>query len=483
MKSRFIAAAGALAATITTFDGTPVQAQWAPKDPPSEYVVNAGPNAVKSRTDYQTICATAAELDCLESVEAFINGTWVRATPTGRAGADRNGVLRGTEFKIPGLVNEDGKDLVEVEHFLNYTGNVFHSVNMFASRFDGFTVPWESGRLDCASKTDGKCVREGHLQADVKYRVITRSSWVLPTHIGTKLTQHKVVVEKLSVSGATRVSVEGIPLYSMGIVDDSDLTKEDGRGAWGNIMFGFSVSDGRFYPIKKDCVEKPTLVIVDNAGALSLPKFVNNQLDLRLNAPHFRPDGKTEHIGVYDATIPLETATCLWGTSIKSASQLTVEVIESTSGVTRTAITNVNVDQGNLTIKASGFTFSSPTVRVKLASPAATTTTEPATTTTVVTTTTAVPTTATATAPARPTGVTTKIASRRLTVSFRATSGVTYTVRATKGSATKRATCRKSGSTQICTTSSLSKGTWKVTVTPTRAGVAGTAWTKSVTVR
>lgn len=482
VKLRFLTTAGALGAAITVSVAAPVQAQWAPKDPPTQYVIGAGPNAKRSWNPYAAVCATAAELDCLESVEAYIKGSWVKGTATGRTGNEPNGSIGSNEFKIPGLVNEDGKDLVEVQNGINYTGNVFHQVNVFASSRDFFKMPWESGRTDCIDmiKVNGKCMREGHLQRGVKFRVVTRSSWVLPTHISTKLSEQKTTVEKLDVSGATRVTIEGIPTYFMGVSDDAELTKSDGRGSWGILQFSSTVSDGRFYPIKKDCIEKPTMTIADNAYGHAVPSFTNNQLDLKLEAPHFQPDGKTEHVGVYDAIIPLETATCLWGTSIRSASQLTVEVIEGTGGVTRTATTSVNVSGDNLTIKASGFTFSSPTVRVKLTNPTTTTTTSTSTT---ATTTTAVPTTATATAPARPTGVTTKVASRRLTVSFRATSGVTYTVRATKGSATKRATCRKSGSMQICTTSSLAKGTWKVTVTPTRAGVAGTAWTKSVTVR
>lgn len=469
---RIIAVTLAALAASTVWAPLPASAAWSPKDPPPQYVIGAGPNAQRSWTPYGAVCATASDLDCLESVEAYINGTWVKGTTTGRTGADASGAFGSNEFRISGLVNEDGKDLVEVQNGINYTGNVFHQVNVFASTLDKFKVPWESGRTDCTYKTDGKCMREGNLQSGVKIRVVTRSSWVLPTHISTKLTEQKVTAEKLSVSGATKITAEGIPMYYMGVSDDAELTKADGRGSWGILQFGFTVSDGRFYPIKKDCIEKPTMSIADNAYGHSVPSFANNQLDLKLNAPHFRPDGKTEHVGAYDATIPLETATCLWGTTIKSASQLTVEVIEGTGGVVRTATTSVNVTSESILIKASGFTFSSPTVRVKLSPEAAATTT-----------TTVSSNAAATTRPSRPTGVTTKVTSRRLTVTFKTLTGVSYAVRATKGSTSKRATCTRSGSSSTCAVSSLARGTWKVTVTPSRDGVTGTAWTKSVAVR
>ena len=45
-------------------------ADWAPKDPPSIYVIGAGSNAVR-RTDFlNDACTTDAQLDCVESVAA-----------------------------------------------------------------------------------------------------------------------------------------------------------------------------------------------------------------------------------------------------------------------------------------------------------------------------------------------------------------------------------------------------------------------------
>ena len=59
-------------------------------------------------------------------------------------------------------------------------------------------------------------------------------------------------------------------------------------------------------------------------------------------------------------------ASCLWGENLNSKSQFTAEVIEDTKGVKKAATTVVSVNSTNLKISAYGFTFSSPTVRVKL---------------------------------------------------------------------------------------------------------------------
>jgi hypothetical protein len=100
---------------------------------------------------------------------------------------------------------------------------------------------------------------------------------------------------------------------------------------------------------------------------MSIPSFANGQLDLKVQSPHFRPDGKTVHNGLYEAVVPLVTAECLWGKTITSGDQLKIEVFETASGKTKTASSSIVISGESLLIRASGFTYSTPTIRVKLA--------------------------------------------------------------------------------------------------------------------
>ena len=75
---------------------------WVPVEPtPGQPQLFVGP------------CQTASDVDCIESIGAFINGAWVDGVVTGRTAPTATGGVCCHEWQIPGLVNEDGFDRVE----------------------------------------------------------------------------------------------------------------------------------------------------------------------------------------------------------------------------------------------------------------------------------------------------------------------------------------------------------------------------------
>jgi hypothetical protein len=444
----------ALVATVIPLQGTAatvVSTSWVPKDPPSIYDPTAGPNAIRSVENQNDICSTDTQLDCLEKVEAFIGGTWVAGTLTGQLGLGGT-----TEWKIPGLVNEDGKDLVEVSNSINYTGNIFHQVDVFSTSIDGFRRPWESGLkvAGCALAAD-QCVRYGNLQADIPFRVSYRSSWVLPTALSAKLTNAKVTVEKLAESGASRVTVEGIPLLGMGIdaKDESVLTDPNGKGLWLSRNFSVSMIDGRFFPMKKECIDKPTLTVADNAWNHSIPTFENNRLELKIQSPHLRPDGEV-HRGIYEAFIPLESAQCLWGNTIALDSQFEVSVIDPNTGNPKPSQPSVTATASGFTIEVQNFTYSTPIIRV-----------------------------APLPRPKRPSRVSVSSSRKSISTSFARVAGTKYAATATKGTVTKKLKCSSTKTRVTCSVKKLKKGTWTLSIVPTKNQVKGIAYTKRVRVK
>jgi hypothetical protein len=185
-----------------------------------------------------------------------------------------------------------------------------------------------------------------------------------------------------------------------------------------------------------------------------LPKFTNGKLDLQIVAPHFRSDGTTEHIGYYEAFVPMETAKCLWGETVSVDSKFEVQVIESESA-TKTATTSVDVSAAGVKILASGFTFSSPTVRVTYTAP---TTTTPA-----------------PVGPAKPKGVKVSRGPKGTAIGFTRVKGVSYKVVASNGKKRKTLKCALTKTKVSCPSTGLGKGTWTVTITPRQGGVAGTS--------
>lgn len=429
---------------------------WVPRDPPSIYDLNAGPNATSRRDPQLEICTTDTQLDCLESVEASINNIWVTGTFTGRMGYAARGAFGTTEWKIPGLYNEDGKDLVEVRNEIQYNGNIVHSIDIFGTSLDDFRPAWESGRTtsDCALMND-VCVRYGNLQADIPFRVTYRSSWVLPTALSSKLANTELTVEKLSQSGATRVTIAGTPLEYVGVADDLDVTSPDGEGAWISREFTAGMIDGRFYQrLKRDCIEKSTFTVSNNAYGYALPEFRDGKLDLMVQAPHFRPRRQEKHMGIYEAVIPLETAQCLWGSTISEDSVFAVDVVSPETGLSKLATPSFAFTSTGFLISARDFTYSTPTIRV---SPLP--------------------------RPKKPGRVSLSAGRGTLSATFTAVKGTKYSATATKGTVTKKLKCKTAKKKVTCSVKKLKKGTWRVSIVATKNQIKSIPYTKQTRVK
>jgi hypothetical protein len=107
-------------------------------------------------------------------------------------------------------------------------------------------------------------------------------------------------------------------------------------------------------------------LVTTNAMAYegSAPKFADGQLSYSVGGLHYLPDGKTLVEGTYDLAIRSDAARCLYGFSSAPISA-TVSVVGE-NGDSKVATTTVKENDGWLHLAAYGFTFSSPTIAVKL---------------------------------------------------------------------------------------------------------------------
>jgi hypothetical protein len=95
------------------------------------------------------------------------------------------------------------------------------------------------------------------------------------------------------------------------------------------------------------------------------PEFnqYDQSLDYKVAAPHFLPNGEVFQ-GTYTLNIKSDVARCLYG--FNSAPISAKVSIVSTAGNTTVATTTLNEKNGWITLTANGFTFSDPTIKVKL---------------------------------------------------------------------------------------------------------------------
>ena len=99
------------------------------------------------------------------------------------------------------------------------------------------------------------------------------------------------------------------------------------------------------------------------------PVFKDNTLDYKVASTHFEPDGTTVFKGSYELIMSSAVARCIY--KFSSAPISATVSITSENGEANAATTVINEKNGWLKLGAYGFTFSSPTVRVKLTQEAA----------------------------------------------------------------------------------------------------------------
>lgn len=94
------------------------------------------------------------------------------------------------------------------------------------------------------------------------------------------------------------------------------------------------------------------------------PGFQQSTLAYRVVGPHFMPDGITEVRGTYDLVMRSEVARCLYGFTNAPISA-TISITSGGSEAT-VATTKISEENGWLKLGAYNFTFSAPTLKVKL---------------------------------------------------------------------------------------------------------------------
>jgi hypothetical protein len=99
--------------------------------------------------------------------------------------------------------------------------------------------------------------------------------------------------------------------------------------------------------------------------AAGTPSFNGDtqSLDYKVMAPHLTSKGEVFK-GTYDLRIKSDIARCIYGFS-KAPIQASVSIL-SEDGTTQTATYTVNERDGWLSLSANGFTYSAPTIQVKL---------------------------------------------------------------------------------------------------------------------
>ena len=115
-----------------------------------------------------------------------------------------------------------------------------------------------------------------------------------------------------------------------------------------------------------DLNELTGIVSTNSSQYLAGPPTFNkatDELEYKVAGPHLLPNGELSR-GTYDLTLKSDFAKCLYGIT-GTAIKATISIV-SENGQSINAVTTIGEKNGWLYLSAKGFTYSSPTIKVKL---------------------------------------------------------------------------------------------------------------------
>lgn len=338
--------------------------------------------------------------------------------------------------------------------------------------------------------------RVASLPADMRVKVTVRLGELNPAvtmGVGTDMSVVRTVDGTVQV-----MSFEGNPVAvaQQNSSADCDSTTSVAVAKPNQLYAIVAFKNGRD-PYGVDGLSGDMFVTSNGVCKLTTPVWNSStmSMDFTAAAPHFAPDGTTVNTGFYRAVIPAADADLLFGlksldavatttttilgstttvpastTTVKSAAvrttgfisankSLTVEV-KDTGGAQVTASRNVSFDGTRFVVSATGFTYSTKTIRMSMGTPP--------------------------NAPKKLAKITTSRLKNKIALKFTKSSDDTtyqaYIASAKVKNAKKvLLSCKTSGKIVTCTSKPLTSGGWNVTVTPVRDGMA--ADTSKATVR
>ena len=259
----------------------------------------------------------------------------------------------------------------------------------------------------CAIVGDGVCAMRQSFPENIEFGMVIRFSKVINGWMHGRIDSPEIDYELTSYG--TRVDMKGqstrVPIlagfvalsdFSKNLSQNPDLDTGNGsltyRGAsgdytmeqlilWSKLLKDKAVANPTqwiFYNLPEQDMEAASSCIKDSktlAGFVTTnsttytasPPIYNEQtgtLDYKVASPHFLADGEVFQ-GKYNLFIDSKVARCIYNFSSAPISA-SVSITSSDGGQQSVATTVVSENNGWLHLSAAGFTFSSPTLKIKL---------------------------------------------------------------------------------------------------------------------
>ena len=331
------------------------------------------------------VCATEKSVNCIESVRAtFPDGRTLSAERTGRTSnvtCNVSGALQSTcifiEWEVKGLLNEDGRNLIQTTGWFQPPnsgpsndlppGGLLFFVS--ASGWDGKTQNVSTGVCAAGNPNNFNCRRSSFLQQAVKFAVSIRTKDFTPAWTTGTLINFDVNYRKYP--SYTLLTYSGEAGDTAGLIrnwnSDGSAPEQNDYESYLWSIRTINIDDYWAQPVRAHGCYSTNPVMMTNSLWVGLPKFdpESQSIELSVSNPHLLSNG-TVAIGRFESNFPAAFTECFWGKTPKEVGNRVQLEISYPDAVSNLATLATQVDEGTLKISASGYHYSSPTLKLSL---------------------------------------------------------------------------------------------------------------------
>ncbi len=204
-----------------------------------------------------------------------------------------------------------------------------------------------------------------------KIQFTMRMSWLRPQDVA--LHAKDAFFKAVPIQGGTKYIFGGTS-YVAGLVNDwaawnAVMDTKEVKADYDSRTLYFRITDFNTIPnssaFADTCSDKGYTVTSDNAITAGMPFMKDKDtLSFTIWATHFLADGSLNK-GFFEADIHTAYLDCQYpGNTLTKSPKITIEVVDQ-AGSTEVATTSVTIVDGVLHVRAYGFHYSAPTIRVR----------------------------------------------------------------------------------------------------------------------
>ena len=331
-------------------------------------------------------CRDLNEMNCVVSLVAtFPDGSNIVGKPTGRINTwestdfnQNSRAYKAEEWAIPGLVTSAGTNKVVSQVWIQNPQETSQGISYGALDMTLFASLWDAPQEQLKSplcQNSGltkPCLFPAQLPNDVKFTVVLNSNLLSPGFTSGSVAEASFT-EK-AIPGGFQYTISGNPIKIPVNLPDQKGTNPgdfpqalDDRNYWHLYTVDRRSLNFNWEGNKNCSIGNP--IISSNAAQAGIPNYDPNthEVTLQVSSPHLSADGITPEVGDFQARIPLSGISCLWGVSnnsLDSKAQISITYQDGTSSIA-SLVTGIKGEV--FQINASGFHYSSPTIRLKFA--------------------------------------------------------------------------------------------------------------------